>query len=121
MTTFNTICHVEIPVTDMNRATAFYGSLFGWNIRSFMPEMSVFGAGDQHIGGFMKVESVPQGAFPQLWFRVKDLDAMLAKAAELGATIFAPRSEVPSVGWSGAIEDLDGNRIGLVMFTEDAV
>ena len=121
MTTFNTICHIEIPTTNMDRAIAFYGGLFGWNFRPFMPTMTAFGCGDEHLGGLMLVDDVPQGGTPMLWFRVKDLDAMVAKAEELGGSLHDPRSEVPGVGWSAAIQDLDGNRIGLVMFTEDAV
>ena len=27
------IAHIDIPVNDTNRARAFYGAMFGWDIR----------------------------------------------------------------------------------------
>lgn len=115
----NTICHVEIQVLDLDRAQAFYEGLFGWRFSSFIPNMTVFGNGNEHIGGLMKVDEVKAGESPSLWFRVQNLQATLDKALELGGTLDSEPSEVPSVGWSATIRDLDGNMVGLVMYTED--
>jgi predicted enzyme related to lactoylglutathione lyase len=116
---YNTICHIEIEVADMDRAQQFYQGLFGWRFSSFIPDMRVFGIGDKHIGGLMKVEQVRPGFSPSVWFRVQNLDNSLQQAQALGGSIEAEKIEVPSVGWSGVIRDLDGNMIGLVQYTED--
>jgi len=34
----NPIVHMEIPVTDLNKAKGFYSKLFGWKVDA-MPEM----------------------------------------------------------------------------------
>lgn len=116
----NTICHVEIQSSNLEASQAFYSALFGWRFSSFIPNMVVFGVGDQHIGGLMLVDKVEPGQSPSLWFRVKSLDAALVKAEELGAALLQERNEVPSVGWSAQIADPDGTPVGLVMYTEDA-
>lgn len=112
----NTICHVEIETTDMERAQTFYGGLFDWNFRAFTDDMVVFGTGDQHLGGFTKVEKVSAGSSPSIWIEVDDLEASLAKAESLGGRIISGKAPVPHVGWSGQVADLDGTSIGMVEF-----
>ena len=114
----HTVCHIEIAVTDLQRAQAFYSKIFDWSFRQFGPEMIVFGSGDQHIGGFMKADRVVAGESPSVWFEVESIEAMLDKARAAGGSVVAEKSEVPSVGWSAAISDLDGNRIGMVQFAK---
>ncbi len=117
--TYHTVCHIEIEVTDLDRAQAFYEALFSWRFSPFTPDMVVFGVGDDHIGGLMRVDTVAPGRSPSVWYRVKDLDASIALATAHGGTLSEPRSEVPGVGWSAVVSDPEGNRIGLVLFTED--
>lgn len=112
----NTICHVEIETTDMDRAQAFYGALFDWNFRAFTDEMVVFGIGDQHLGGFMKVPEVSAGRSPSIWIEVDSVDATVEKAVSLGSTVVSPKSPVPHVGWSAQVSDPDGNQVGMVEF-----
>ncbi|QYK58172.1 MAG: VOC family protein [Fimbriimonadaceae bacterium] len=115
----NSPCHIEIEVSDLGRSQEFYGTLFGWRFSTFIPNMVVFGIGDEHIGGLMKVDRVEPGRSPSVWYRVKDLDAIFALATSNGGSSLEPKGEVPGVGWSAVIADPDGNRVGLVMYTED--
>lgn len=117
----NSVCHIEIFVSDMDRAQTFYQALFGWRFSAFTPDMVVFGNGDQHIGGLMRTDSVQPAARASVWFRVKELDSMIALGQELGGSVIEPKGEVPHVGWSAALADPDGNPFGMVMYTEDAV
>lgn len=118
---FNTVCHIEFEVTDLDRSVAFYKRLFDWTFADFpIPNMRIFGYEDKHIGGLMKADSVNPGGSPSLWFRVKDLDAMVSKAQSLGGSVVAPKSEVPNVGWSACVSDPDGNPVGMVQYSEDA-
>lgn len=112
----NTVCHIEIDVTDMDRAEAFYKALFGWTFREFMPSMRVFGAGDQHIGGLTLREKVEVGRSPSVWFQVASIEETLEKVRANGGKALSEKSEVPSVGWSADFADPDGNYIGIVEY-----
>ena len=112
----NTICHIEYFVTDLDKSQAFYGGLFGWNFRSFIEGMVVFGIGDQHIGGLMKTDKVEAGRSPAVWFKIEDIDSMIAKTVSLGGTTPNEKSLVPGVGWTITVRDPDGNDVGFVQF-----
>ncbi len=117
----NTLCHVEIQALDLDRAQSFYEGLFGWTFRDFMGgSMRVFASGDVHIGGLMKVDKVEAGRSPSLWFQVASLDQTIAEALKLGGTKLEEKQEVPGVGWSILLADLDGTPFGLVEYTESA-
>ncbi len=112
----NTICHIEYYVTDLDKSQAFYGGLFAWDFRSFIEEMVVFGIGVQHIGGLMKTDKVESGKSPAIWFKVADLDGMVANTLALGGSTPNEKSPVPGVGWSITVRDHDGNEVGFVQF-----
>lgn len=113
----NTVCHIEIQVTDLDRAEAFYTAVFGWTFRSFIPGMRIFGSGETHIGGLMEVEQVKPGLSPSVWIQVADLDAILSTVTSHGGKIESEKSEVPSVGWSASFSDPEGSHIGVVQYT----
>ena len=112
----NTVCHVELQVTDLNQAQEFFGSIFDWQFRAFGDSMVLFGSGDTHVGSFSKVERVTPASYAVAWIEVEDVDATLAAAVGAGGSITAPKQAVPSVGWSGEFVDLNGNPVGIVQF-----
>ena len=112
----NTICHIEYNVTDLKRSQDFFHGLFGWDFRSFVDGMVVFGIGDQHIGGLTKVEEVGAGKSPTVWFQVEDIDSMIEKTVRLGGSKAYDKQQVPTVGWTVAVKDPDGNEVGFVQF-----
>jgi hypothetical protein len=116
----NVLCHIEIEVTDLAKAQAFYQGLFGWRFSAFTDDMVVFGNGDEHIGGLMKKDSVNAGTSPSLWFKVADIDASVTQAVALGGAVLSEKTELPQVGWSALVADLDGNGVGLVQYREQA-
>ena len=111
-----TICHVELQVTDLANSQAFFGSIFDWQFRSFGTEMVVFGAGETHVGGLNKVPSVVPANYAVAWFDVDDIDASLGAVTAAGGVIKNPKHPVPNVGWSAEFTDLDGNPVGIVQF-----
>ncbi len=115
----NTVCHIEYDCTNMDRTQKFYETLFGWTFREFMPEMRVFGIGDQHIGGLLLVDKVDLGSSPCIWFEVDDLTAAGGRAKSGGGTWASEIKPVPGVGHSTVVEDPDGNRVGLVKFERE--
>ncbi len=112
----NTICHVEWDVTDLKRAQGFYGAVFDWTFRSFGDDMVVFGCGERHLGGLMKVERVETGGSPSVWIQVGSIEETLSKASAAGGRTTKEKGEVPGVGWSAVFNDPDGNRVGIVQF-----
>lgn len=114
----NTVCHIEWEVTDFARAQTFYEGLFGWRFQEFGDEMVVFGLGDQHIGGLIKVNAVGVGRSPSVWIEVESIEAACAKAESVGGGVSKGKSEVPHVGWSATLTDPDGNYVGIVQFAE---
>lgn len=116
MSTYNRVCHIEFDVTDLARAQAFYAALFGWTFRPFMDSMVIFGIGEEHIGGLMKVDEVHSGKSPSIWFQVENLESMQSAATANGGSANADISPVPGVGHSTIVHDPDGNPIGLVQY-----
>jgi uncharacterized protein len=116
MPELNSLCHVEYFVADIPRAQAFYEALFGWTFRAFIPDMVVFGVGDEHIGGLMKKDVVNAGDSPSLWFRVASLEKAFDIALAHGGTTNREVSPVPGVGNSAVVKDPDGNAVGLVEY-----
>lgn len=111
------LCHTEIQVTNLERARAFYQTIFNWEFRPFFPGMDAFGIGETHIGGLMEVEKVVPGESPSLWFKVANIEETLNKVLAAGGSTADPKSEVPHVGWSATFKDLDGTTIGIVQYT----
>jgi uncharacterized protein len=114
----NTFCHIEFYVRDLAKAQQFYEGLFEWTFRSFGDEMVVFGIGDQHLGGLVKSDDICDCTKPSIWIEADLLETYMERAVKLGGKVLSGRSEVPSVGWSCALADPDGNPVGLVQFAK---
>lgn len=112
----NSFCHVEFHVTDLARAQTFFETMFGWSFRGFSDEMVVFGQGDQHLGGLIKVDAPEPGMSPSVWIEVDSIDTYLSKAPTCGGRVWSEKAPVPHVGFSAMVADPDGNRVGLVEF-----
>jgi predicted enzyme related to lactoylglutathione lyase len=80
----------------------FYREVFGWDIHTAADEpqfrYSTLGEGDAGLAGVMDASVyLPEGA-PSHWavyFRAADVDATVAKAVELGATVTQPAEDTP--------------------------
>jgi uncharacterized protein len=91
----------ELATRDTARAEAFYTALFGWKAKPD-PKHSYteFQAGGKSIAGMMAM--TPQhGDAPPHWLpyvMVEDCDRTIAKAAEMGATLLVPPTDIENVG-----------------------
>jgi len=111
----HTICHLEIPTTDVKKSGEFYKKLFGWEIDyGFGTDYAIFNTGEGQLtgGGLDRKDEITPGKII-IYILVDDIDAMLEKAVKLGAKKVKERTEIPNVGWFGLFTDLDGNTIGL--------
>lgn len=79
------IDYIELPVTDMAAAKAFYGGLFGWEMTDYGPDYASFHDG-RLDGGFRLEESVPTGG-PLVVLYAADLEALEARVREKGGRI----------------------------------
>ena len=112
----------EIPVTDIDRAQRFYETLFAKDMRRehMGPQTLAVFAYDagQGVGGALLQGAgapAPGTDGPLVYLNAgPSLDAVLSRAAELGADVLQPKLELPrDIGFIAQIVDCEGNRIGL--------
>ena len=113
----------ELITTNTQASAAFYGKLFGWQATPFTPKGAPAGgppytlfktdANDMGAGGMVQA---PAPGVPTHWLPyvvVEDVDASLAKAGVLGATVLLPVMAIGEVGRIAVIQDPLGAAIGL--------
>lgn len=110
-----TFCWNELSTTDTDVANTFYTNLFGWT--SETSDM-----GDELYTEFKNSESSAGGMMNMHWegqpswlgyIHVANVDATVAKAKELGATICVEPSDIPSIGRFSVFTDPTGATIGV--------
>lgn len=110
----------ELNTTDAAAAADFYAALAGWEKKGEpMPGYHVFGRGDEMLGA---VTNLQNGETTPRWMpyiTVADLDATLAKAKELGASVVVPPMALPEDGGHIAvIKDPQGAITGLAQYAK---
>lgn len=103
----------ELTTSDPAAAAAFYGQLFGWQVRDPMPDMGdyrVATLGDDMVAGIMPP---PPGSppMPPHWgsyVTVDDADAAARLAVALGGQVLVPPMDVPTVGRMAVLQDPQG-------------
>ena len=105
--------HIEIPADDPERATSFYGGVFGWQFGTMdgMPDYWLYRTGD--VGGAVGVRDRTAPHAIRNYIEVDSIDEALPKVAALGGTVSGAKSEVPGFGWFAVVLDPEGNEIGL--------
>lgn len=118
------VVHFEIAADDPDRATKFYGDVFGWTTRTWGgPQdywlLTTGPDGQPGInGGMMRRDK----RFPPTVnvIDVPDVDAYCEKVQSSGGRVTHPKSAVPGVGWAAYCEDTEGTAFGLIQFAPDA-
>jgi predicted enzyme related to lactoylglutathione lyase len=111
----------ELTTSDPAAAAAFYGALFGWTVKEMGPEMGgyrVVNVGESGVGGIM---GMPPGAPPMpphwgCYVTVDNVDAVLARCAELGGKTLVPAMDIPTVGRMAMIQDPQGATLNLMQY-----
>jgi hypothetical protein len=119
----NPVFHFEIPVTDMDRAVAFYEAVFGFELRRERVdghEMAFFPRADGAPGASGALAKgdvyVPSLHGPTIYFDVPDIDPILEQVQRLGGTVLYPKKHVGEAGQVAEFQDSEGNRIALNAF-----
>ncbi len=118
------VVHFEIPFDDGDRARAFYGRAFGWDLQS-MPQLNYTMVGTGPVGeggmptepgyiggGMFQREDGPINA-PIVTIDVDDIDAALEQIEVLGGNVVQPKAAVGSMGFTAYFRDTEGNVLGL--------
>jgi uncharacterized protein len=111
----NPVVQWQIVAKDPEAVTRFYSALFGWTINASNAlgyRVVETGNGRGIDGGVWP--SPPEGHnLVQLFVEVDDIDAALAKATSLGATVIVPRSELPDGDALAIVLDPAGLSFGI--------
>lgn len=116
------VVHFEIPYEDGDRARAFYGEAFGWDLQAWSEgEYTLVttgptgesGASEPGFinGGMMKREA-PFGS-PVIVIAVDDIDASMATVERLGGSTVMAKQPVGDMGWAAYFKDPEGNLMGV--------
>lgn len=116
----NPLFHFEIPVTDMERAVAFYQRVFNveFDLRRVDGyEMAFFPRDDNRPGasGALVKGDVykPSHEGCILYFDVEDIDQVLRRSQAEGGSVLYAKKDIGAGGFVAEIEDSEGNRIAL--------
>ena len=101
------IVFFDIAGADMARQTAFYRTVFDWDVA---PDGRFSVPATAPLTGTLRADPADK----VLYIGVDDVTATLAKVVANGGQVVAPRFEIKSVVVLGLFTDPAGNRLGLV-------
>jgi predicted enzyme related to lactoylglutathione lyase len=111
----NPVVQWQIVAKDPEAVTKFYARLFGWKVQTnnALGYRIVDTQNDRGISGGVW-PSPPEGHnLVQLFVEVDDIDASLAKALALGASVIVPKSQLPDGDALAIVLDPAGLSFGL--------
>jgi predicted enzyme related to lactoylglutathione lyase len=101
----------ELVTSDVEGSKAFYGAVFGWGHASHEGGppggYTEWKVGDRTMGGMMAKPPGMPAEVPSYWgvyFVVPDVDATVAKASELGGSVFLPAFDSPQGRLAGIVD-----------------
>jgi predicted enzyme related to lactoylglutathione lyase len=115
--------HFEIHAEDPERASAFYRSIFGWDITKFEGPMAYWivrtGEGPGIDGGILPRQGPPpaDGAPVNGYvctIAVENLDDTTKRIAAAGCPNVVPKNHLPGVGTFAYFKDTEGNIFGCI-------
>ena len=118
-----TLRHFAIECNDVERAKAFYETVFGWTVRAWGPPnfYQIFaGKGDTAPIGALQERREPltgtgnRGC--ECTFAVDDVDATLQAVVASGGAVLMPKFHLDGIGDLVFFADTEGNRIGAMRY-----
>lgn len=118
-----TVGWFEIPVSDMDRAIAFYEKVFDCKLnKQVMGDFQMAWFPGDHSGQGAEGSLVYHKDFyatsnfagALIYFSSEDCDVELKRVKEAGGTVQIPKKMIaPDIGYMGVFLDSEGNRIAL--------
>lgn len=115
----NTLCWVDIPVIDLDRAIDFYGKILDAPIQKTTEEGFVFGLlphTQNNASGCLSImnDRKPAQNGPLIYLNVEGrLDQAIAEVIKLGCEILKNKEQIGPYGHRAIILDTEGNAIAL--------
>lgn len=114
-------CWFEIPVTNLDRAVAFYSAVFGCEFERASVDgnqmaLFPFNAADPGTSGALAQGDsyLPGKQGVRLYLRTSSIEETLAKAVAAGGRVLYPKTSIGDAGWVAEFEDSEGNCIALL-------
>lgn len=105
------INYVELPVTGIPAAKAFYETAFGWSLTDFGPTYAATMTGDVDLG--LQADATEATTAPLAVIGVVDLEAALLAVTAVGGTVVRPIFAFPG-GRRFHFRDPAGNELAAV-------
>jgi predicted enzyme related to lactoylglutathione lyase len=108
------ITHIEFPADDTERAKRFYGAVAGWEFGEMegFPDYWFFRTSESSGGG-VGSRGGSVGRVVRVYITVDSLEEAVAAAESNGGSVITPPTDVPGQGRYAALNDPEGNEIGL--------
>jgi uncharacterized protein len=87
--THHAIDYIEIAVTDIDAAKAFYSAAFGWSLVDYGPDYAGIQVDGKEAGGLRRDSEVRAGG-PLVILYSEDLERSVAAVSDAGGTILKP-------------------------------
>ncbi|MCB1217703.1 hypothetical protein KDL44_09925 [bacterium] len=108
------VAWIEIRANDLDRAAAFYGNVFGWELQMFGPSYRMYWQQGTLGMGFSSGLK-PEMGNALFYVNVADIDASLAQAVELGAQVLEPKQPIAeNMPNSGVFRTPAGVSVGMI-------
>jgi uncharacterized protein len=114
----SSIVHFQIPVDDVQRASAFYSKLFGWKIEK-VQGMEYYGIDTYGLMGGMLKRMQPSRQITD-YFGVPSIDESISKVERLGGKVVEPKTAIPGMGYYAVCMDTENNVFGLLEYDHTA-
>lgn len=108
------IIHFEITGRDQKALQSYWSSLLGWKLNTDHP--GGYGMTDpEQTGVVVGIGAAQDGSAGQVtgYVRVADVNAVLARAVELGGTVVMPKFSPDGSAQLGLVADPEGHVVGL--------
>ena len=113
----NRVIHFEFSSPDPAREVEFFKSLFGWGVEQWGDQeywLVDTGKDEPGINGAIMPQNMPDQPRVVNTIGVDDLDASMATASSMGATIALEKQEVPNIGWTAYMISPTGILFGMI-------
>jgi uncharacterized protein len=130
----NLVVHFEIHASEPQKLIDFYSSLFGWKFQNYSGGEQAYWVIDTGEGSINNTAGQPgfgingglvprRGPRPEVGapvagcnivVGVDDVDGLMQRGIELGATEALPATDWPGIGRAGYLLDPDNNVFGLI-------
>lgn len=108
--------YLELPVTDLPAARAFYATAFGWSFTDFGPDYSSTMSGDTDLG--LNGDAAQQTAALLPVIQVEDLEAAEEAVWGAGGTVTLPIFSFPG-GRRFHFRDPAGHELAVMQVSEE--